>query len=521
MAQELVNIQQQEQHLAQQQRLTALQVMVVRMLEMPLPQLEQNVQTEMDENPALEGEQPFDAEFTSSDSLSASVADSQTDGMEAASDSMDDGNYDMEDREQEREERADELEKVLDRLDYDDRMEQSDYERTNSNNDPDADQEERIFGNTESFYDKLYEQMGEQSLTERQTLIMDYLIGSLDSDGLLRKDLAILSDEIAIHEYIDVTEDDIEPVLNILQSFDPAGIGAQSLQQCLLIQIFRKQPSHLTSLMRTVISDYYELFAKKHWRKIAQKMNMDETTAEEVFGEIRKLNPRPGASLGETMGRNIEQVTPDFSLEVNDDGAIAFTLNKGKMPELFVSKDFEEMIDTYRQSPESMTRRDKEALVYAQQKVNRAKMFIDAIRQRQLTMTMTMRALIALQHKYLLSGDETDLHPMILKDVAERAGLDISTVSRVCNSKYIETTWGIIPMKSLFSDGYNTGNGDEVSTREIKKALQDLVAREPKGKPLSDIKLAAEMKRLGYPIARRTVAKYREQLGIPPSNLRR
>ncbi|MBQ0075313.1 MAG: RNA polymerase factor sigma-54 [Prevotella sp.] len=503
---ELSNIQQQEQQLTQQQRLRAQQVMIVRMLEMPLAQFEQNVQTELDENPALEGERGDEQEMYGDD-----YAMGSSDGDEA---------YDGDDAEMEREERADELDKVLDSIDSDDRMEQSNYERAN-NNDPDADQEECIYGNMESFYDKLREQMGEQSLTERQELIMEYLIGSLDSDGLLRKDLYILSDEIAVHEYIDVSVEEIEHVLNILQSFDPAGIGAQSLQQCLLIQIFRKQPTPVTKLMHTVISEYYDLFARKHWKKIAEKMGMSDYTAEEVFAEIRRLNPRPGASLGETMGRSVEQITPDFTLDISDDGEISFTLNKGRVPMLYVSHDFEEMIDTYRQNPQSMTRRDKEALVYAQQKVNRAKMYIDAIRQRQQTMIATMRALIVLQKQYLISGDESDLKPMILKDVAERSQLDISTVSRVCNSKYAETPWGTIPLKSLFSDGYDTGNGDEVSTREIKNALKELISREAKGKPLSDIKLAAEMKRLGYPIARRTVAKYREQLGIPPSNLRR
>lgn len=507
MAQKLTQTEVQEQQLAQQQRLTAQQVMVVRMLEMPLTQFEENVQAEMDENPALEGEREDDMA-------------QMTEGQDDASYDDEDGADEDFEKEMEREEREDELDKVLDRLDSDDRMESSNYDRTN-NHDPNADQEERVFGNTESFYDKLHEQMGEQELTERQEMIFDYLIGSLDGDGLLRKDLALLSDEIAIHEYIDVSVEEIEHVLTILQSFDPAGIGAQSLQQCLLIQIFRKKPSHVTKLMREVISDHYDLFARKHWKKIAEKMQMSEITAEEVFAEIRKLNPRPGASLGETIGRNIEQVTPDVTFIIDDDGNISFTLNRGKVPSLYVSRDFEDMIDAYRQNPSSMTRRDKEALVYATQKVNRARMYIDAIRQRQQTMTMTVKALVKLQKKYLLSGDESDLKPMILKNVAEKTGLDISTISRVCNNKYADTPWGIISLKSLFSDSYNTGNGEEVSTREIKNALRDLVASEAKGKPLSDIKLAAEMKKLGYPIARRTVAKYREQLGIPPSNLRK
>lgn len=508
MAQELSQTQELQQIQQQQQRLTAQQIMVVRMLEMPLAQMEQNIQAELDENPALEGEEQQDDVLTA-------IAD---DG-DNSDDDGEEGEENFEERE-EREERKDELDSVLDSLDSDDRLPSSDYERAN-NHDSDADQEERVFGSMESFYDTLREQTGEQVLTERQELIMEYLIGSLDSDGLLRKELATLADEIYIREYIEVTEDEVEKVLSILQSFDPAGIGAQSLQQCLLIQIFRKQPTAVTKMMYTVINDYYPDFTKKKWKKIQEHMQMSDYLAEEVFGEIRKLNPRPGAALGETMGRNTSQVTPDFIIDCDENGNISCTLNKGKMPELYVSRDFEEMIEAYRQNPASMTRRDKEALVYAQQKVNRARSYIDAINQRQRTMTATMRAIISLQKRYLMSGDESDLRPMILKDVADIAHVDISTVSRVCNSKYAETAWGMVPLKSFFSDGYNTGNGEEVSTREIKTALKELIESEPKGKPYSDIKLAAQMKLMGYPIARRTIAKYREQMGIPTSILRK
>ncbi len=504
MNQSLTQTQEQQLLQQQQQRLTAQQVMVVRMLEMPLPQLEQSIQAEMDENPALEGE-PSDG----GDEMT--VAADNGNG-----DSGGDENFEAE---EERKEREEELDSVLDSLDRDDRLESSNYERAN-NHDPDADYEERVFGNTESFYDTLREQMREQSLTERQEMIMEYLIGSLDNDGLLRKDLAAISDEIAIREYVDVTEDEIEHCLNVLQSFDPAGIGAQSLQQCLLIQIFRRQPSRLTNLMHRVINECYTDFTRKRWDKISERLGMSEYTAEEVLAEIKRLNPRPGAALGETMGRTTEQVTPDFIIDCDDNGTISFTLNSGKMPQLYVSRDFEDMIDAYRKNPQSMTRTDKEALLYAQQKVSRARSYIEAIQQRQRTMTATMRGIIALQRDYLLSGDEADLRPMILKDVAERAGVDISTVSRVCSSKYAETPWGIIPLKGFFSDGYDTGNGEEVSTRRIKNALRELIESESKGKPLSDIKLAAELKKMGFPIARRTVAKYREQLGIPPANLR-
>ena len=498
MAQELTHIQEQQMMQEQQQRLTAQQMMLIRLLEMPLTQLEQNVQTEMDENPALEA---------------------KSDDMDTANDIVSSEDSD-EDTSEEQEERRDELDEVLDSLDRDDRMETSNYDRAN-NNDPDADQEEKIFGNTESFYDKLHEQMHEHSLTERQEMIMEYLIGNLDSDGLLRKDLVQLSDEIAVHEYIDVSEDEIEKMLTILQSFDPAGVGAQSLQQCLLIQIFRKNPTPVTKLMHRVINECYTEFTHKRWDKICKKLDISEYTAEEVLAEIKKLNPRPGAALGETMGRNTQQVTPDFIVESDDEGNLSFSLTKGRVPELNISRDFEEMIAAYRQNPDSMTRRDKEALVYAQQKVNRAQLYIEAIKQRQHTMRITMKALLKRQKAYFLSGDDSDLKPMKLKDVADDTKLDISTISRVCNSKYADTPWGTILLKSLFSQSFDTGDGEEVSTREIKSVLRELIDTEPAGMPLSDIKLAAELKKRGYPIARRTVAKYREQMGIPTSTLRK
>lgn len=512
MAQELSNTQEQQliQELRQTHTLTAQQVMLMRMLEMPLMQLEESVRTEMDENPAIESE--------GSDNIDNSDNAEYSDDSDAADYSEYSDNSDNPDSSEA--DRRDELDNVLDAMDRDDRLETSDYDRQN-NRDPDADQEERVWGNNESFYDHLHEQVGEQELTERQQIIMDYLIGSLDNDGLLRKDLPLLSDEIAIHEYIDVNEEEVEDVLTILQGFDPPGIGAQSLQQCLQIQIIRKRPTHVTKLMHEVVSDHWQDFTHKHWQRIAMDMQMSEATAEEVFREIRRLNPRPGAALGETMGRSTEQLTPDFIISVDDNENIQFSINRGKVPELHVSREFEDMIDAYRQNPTSMTRTDKEALLYAQQKVTRARSYIEAIKQRQRTMRATMRAIIQLQRKYIITGDDSDLRPMILKDVADIAGVDLSTVSRVCSTKYVQLPWGTIRMKQFFSIRYNVGDGEEVSTREIKNALQDIIDAEPNGKPLSDIKLAAELKKRGYPIARRTVAKYREQLGIPIAALRK
>ncbi len=510
MAQELVNIQQQQQtqELRQIHTLNAQQVMVMRLLEMPLTQFEQSVQGEIDENPALEASD-------NADDISEYHDNSDT------ADYPDVADYADSQESKETADRRDELDSVLESMDSDDRIDTSDYIRQNNQSADDERKEERVWGNSESFYDSLHEQVGEHDLTERQQLVMDYLIGSLDGDGLLRKDLASLSDDIAIHEYIDVSTDEVERVLTVLQGFDPPGIGAQSLQQCLQIQILRKKSTYITKLMHEVVSNHWDDFTRKHWHRIAEEMQMGSATAEEVFHEIQRLNPRPGAAMSETMGRSTEQVTPDFVITIDDNENIQLTLNHGKVPELHVSRDFEEMIEAYRQNPQSMTRTDKEGLLYAQQKVSRARSYIEAIRQRQRTMTATMYAIIKLQRKYILSGDDSDLRPMKLKDVADIAGVDLSTVSRVCSTKFVEFPWGTIRAKDFFSVAYNVGGGEEVSTREIKNVLQELIDAEPEGHPLSDIKLSAELKKRGYPIARRTVAKYREQLGIPVAALRR
>ncbi len=503
--QELIQTQEQQQVQVQQQRLKAQHVMLVRMLEMPLAQMEQHIQAELQENPGLEATPQSDAERLAEH-------DNASDGDDSTADET------FEEKE-ERQERADELDLALESMDRDDRLESSNYERLH-NADPDADQEERIYGQTQSFYDRLTEQIGEHDLTDRQRLIMEYLIGSLDSDGLLRKELGLIADEIAIKEYIDVSTAEIERCVDILQSFDPAGIGAQSLQECLLIQILRMKPTYMTKLMHRVVDTFYNEFTHNKWRTICSRMNITPETGHEVLAQLRRLNPRPGAAMGETMGRNTEQVTPDFIIGIDDDDNITIHLNMGNVPELHVSHDFEQMMDAYKQNGASMSRADKEALLYMQQKVQRAKNFIYAVQQRQNTLLQTMRAIVTLQRRYILSGDEWELVPMKLKDVAELAGVDISTASRVCLSKYAETPWGIVSLRSFFSNSITTEDGEEMSTIRIKNALRELIESD-EGKELSDIKLAEEMKRRGYPIARRTVAKYREQMGIAASSLRK
>lgn len=507
MAQKL--IQTQAQKLQQLQRLSAQQMLQVKLLEMPLTELEDSINAELDDNPALESENPDDM-------LNENVANDDSPADDEYDNSSDEDAYEAE---SEKEERKDELDQALESIGKDDQM--PDYNTDRYNNQDSADYEEMVYGDTTSFYDKLKEQMDMQPLSNKEKEVMEYLIGSLDDDGLLRKDLDSICDELAIYHNIDVTEKDIEHVLHILQTFDPAGVGGRSLQECLLLQVKRLPRGVLRKTMEEVFTDYFDEFTKKHWDKIKTGLELNDTQVETLQAEIRKLNPKPGASMGETEGRNMQQITPDFIIDTNDDGTITFSLNRGNIPQLTVSPSFTDMIDTYRKHKDKMSRSDKEALLYAKEKVDKAQGFIEAIKQRRHTLIVTMKAIIDIQRQFFLDGDEADLKPMILKDVAERTGLDISTISRVSNVKYAQTKWGTFPLKFFFTDSYTTEDGEEMSTRKIKIALHDIIEKEDKKKPISDDALAKLLKEKGFPIARRTVAKYREQLGIPVARLRK
>ena len=417
----------------------------------------------------------------------------------------------------EREEREEALDHALENMGFDDEM--PNYaNKSDSNN---ADYEEMIYGDTVSFYDKLKEQMGEIELSEEQQAVMEYLIGSLDDDGLLRKSLDTIADELAIYNGIDVSEEELERVLLMLQHFDPAGIGARSLQECLLLQVERRSDSLLKKLMEQVLTDYYNEFIKKHWDKIKTQLSLNEAQTEALRNELHKLNPKPGASLGETQGRSVQQITPDFIVETNDDNTVSFSLNRGNLPELSVSTSFSDMVQEYKTNKQNMSKQTKEALLYAKEKVERAQGFIEAVKQRRNTLQQTMKAIINWQLKFFQEGDEADLKPMILKDIADKTGLDISTISRVSNMKYAQTKWGTFPLRFFFSDGYTNDEGTEMSTRKIKISLKEIIEAEDKTKPMSDDALTKLMAKRGFPIARRTVAKYREQLGIPVARLRK
>lgn len=497
----------QEQTLVQQQqqRLTAQQILQVKLLEMPLAQLEENVKTELYENPALDSERAEDV------NLDVRTAEGDVGALEH------DDNEDFEEA-NEREEREDALDSALDSIDTDDRM-ATDYRELGYFNG--ADQEEIVYGDTTSFYDKLMSQVGDEVLNERQLGIMEYLVGSLDDDGLLRVSIPFICDDLAIYHSLDVSEQEVLDVLAILQSFDPAGIGARSLQECLLLQIARREDSLLTRRMRKTVRDYFDDFTKKHWEKIRQHLRVTDYEAEEVIAELRRLNPRPGASLGETMGRSIQQVTPDFIIDTSVDGEISFQLNSGDMPRLFISRDFEEQMIGFQKNQKSMNRMEKEALLYTKEKIERARSYIEAVEKRRHTLAITMKAIIDLQRKYFIDGDESELQPMTLKDIADRVGLDISTVSRVCNAKYAETPWGIFRLRHFFSSGFAVEGEEEMSNRKIKAALVDIINGEDKKHPLSDEAISKLLKERGFPIARRTVAKYREALGYPVARLRK
>ncbi len=505
MAQKL--IQTQAQKLQQLQRLSAQQMLQVRLLEMPLTELENSINAELDDNPALESENPDDA-----------LMEERNEDSPAFEDTEDSNDEDAYEKQTEKEEREEALDSALEGIGSDDQMPDYNTERYNTQN---ADYEEMVYGDTTSFYDKLKEQMDMQVLTDKEKEVMEYLIGSLDDDGLLRKDLDSINDELAIYQNIDISEKELEHILHILQTFDPAGVGARNLQECLLLQIKRLPKGVLRKTMEEVFTDYFEEFTKKHWDKIKSGLELNDTQLDTLQEEIRKLNPKPGAALGETEGRNLQQITPDFIIDTADDGTITFTLNRGNIPELTVSPSFTDMIDTYKKHKDKMSRQDKEALLYAKEKVDKAQGFIDAVKQRRHTLIVTMKAIIDIQKKFFQDGDEADLKPMILKDIADRTGLDISTISRVSNVKYAQTKWGTFPLKFFFTDGYTTEDGEEMSTRKIKLALQELIEQEDKKKPLSDDALAKILKKKGFPIARRTVAKYREQLGLPVARLRK
>lgn len=483
-----------EQTQAQQQiqTLSPQQILAVKLLELPTVELEERIHAELLDNPALEEGKESSAE--------AEEQDSYLDGeIERDSDSSEDlslGDYRTED-------------------------DIPDYKLQENNRSKGETAEEIPFSDSISFYETLKEQLDMQHLTPEERQLGEYLIGSLDDDGMLRKSTEALLDELAIYQGVYTTAEELEHVLSIIQDFDPAGIGARDLQECLLLQIKRKENTPLKQVELDIISKCCDEFTKKNKERIMQKLGISEETYQAAVAELTKLNPRPGSSLGEVIGKNMQQIIPDFIVDTEEDGTISLSLNNRNVPELRLSREFSEMLDEHTRNKANQSKESKDAMMFLKQKVDAAQGFINAVKQRQQTLLSTMQAIIDLQRPFFQEGDESLLRPMILKDVAERAQLDISTVSRVSNSKYVQTNFGIYSLKFFFSDGYTTESGEELSVREIKRILKECVDQEDKQKPYTDDELADILKEKGYPIARRTVAKYRQQLNIPVARLRR
>lgn len=494
MAQKLVQTQSQ----TQTQTLAPQQLLLVKMLELPVSELEERVRNELMDNAALE-------ECTGSEADEA-LAETDTAG-DTDGDETDE--YGLRDPQSE--------DALADYLSADDAPDYLLNRATEA-----RERNEIPFGESTSFYESLKQQIGEHNLNEHQQTLVEYLIGSLDDDGLLRKDMTDLADELAIYHGIETTPEELEAMRRILLNFEPRGIGACSLQECLLLQL--RSPEYRSPYKETeigILQRNYEDFTHKRWDRIALRFGLDDEALKHVQTELKRLNPRPGAAMDEVAGHNLQTVIPDFLVENDANGDFIIRLNQGDVPELRVSRSFRDSVEAYNRNRNHLNRDQRDAFLYTKQKVDAAQSFIEAIRQRRHTLLATMEAIVELQRPFFEEGDETLLTPMILRDVAIRAGLDISTVSRVSNSKYVQTYYGIYPLKFFFNDKFTTEDGEELSTLHIKNHLRQLIEAENKQHPLTDEQLAAELKTAGYPVARRTVAKYREQLGIPVARLRR
>lgn len=373
-------------------------------------------------------------------------------------------------------------------------------------------------GDTPSFGDTLTEQLSELPLTSAQKVIGEYIIGSLDEDGLLRKPIVEIEDELLIYNNLAVSADEILEVLKMIQTFEPAGIGARSLQECLLLQLERNGKNRDLSLQKRIVADYYDDFAGKRWDQLAEKLEISGDECRDAIYDIVRLNPRPGASLTESIGFSRQQVTPDFLLDVQDD-TVFVSLNNAHVPELRVSEEYVQMLN---EQAESKNGEQRAAALFLRQKIESAKGFVSAVQQREQTMLSTMKAIVKMQKPFFVSGgDEAMLKPMILEDIAKMTGYDVSTISRVGNSKYVQTPWSIYPLKYFFSDGVVKEDGTEQSVYELHRVIRELVDAEDKQSPLTDQALQEQLAAHGYNVARRTVAKYREQLDIPVARLRK
>ena len=476
-----------KQTLAQklQQKLSPQQIQLMKLVQLPTQSLEARIKQEIEENPALQ------------------------EGKEKAEDTFENDSSDER-----------EVRESMEEINWDDYLGDDDTPeyRTKTNNfSADDEMYEAPVVVNESFHDSLISQLRLRDFNTQELELAIYLVGTIDDDGLLRRALIDIVDDLAFSQGVFTEEKELERLLGTIQELDPPGVGARDLRECLLLQLERKRPSFKVNLALSILEDYFESFVKRHYQKLMDRLGVNEDELRDAIDEIGRLNPKPGGSSN--LSRPTENVIPDYNLHIVDD-ELELTLNGRNAPELSLSSQYRDMLEHYKASKEK-NKSEKEAALFVKQKLDSAKWFIDAIVQRQQTLMLTMESILAYQRDYFLTGDERKLRPMILKDIAEEIGMDISTVSRVASNKYIQTPYGTFLIKRFFSESMTNADGEEVSTREIKKILEDTVAEENKRKPMTDDALAKILKEKGYPIARRTVAKYREQLDIPVARLRK
>ena len=474
------------------QKLSPQQIQMIKLLEVPTLQIEQRIKKELEENPALE-EGNEEEEIPDENSINEEFEEEDND--------------------------KDQEEFTLD--DYIEEDEIPDYRLQANNYSRDDEKRAEIpFSAGSSFHENLESQFGLRDLTDKQKILGEYIIGNIDEDGYLRRELSSIIDDLAFLQNVTATEEELEEVLKIIQDLEPAGVGARSLKESLLLQLEKKDRSQKSiNLAYSVLDQHFDEFSKRHYDKMIAKMGLSQEDLKAAVDEILKLNPKPGGIYSDPFSKVSQPIIPDFILEHSEEG-FDLHLNSRNLPELRLSSAYSKMLQAY--SKDKNTKKEmKDTILFVKQKIESAKWFIDAIKQRQNTLLLTMNAILEYQKEYFIDGDETKLRPMILKDVAEMTGLDISTVSRVANSKYIQTHFGILPLKFFFSEGLQTDTGEEVSTREIKRILQDCIDNEEKRRPLTDERLTEILQEKGYQIARRTVAKYREQLNIPVARLRK
>lgn len=470
-----------------EQRLSPQQIQLIKLLQVPTMELDARIKQELEENPALD---------------------------EGTEERDEDNANDEEDYNENEENEFDDFD-VSDYFDDD----TPDY-KTQANNTSKDDEERGVPLSVEASYqDKLLEQLHLLDLDDIQFQIADTIIGNLDESGYLNREIEAIVDDLAFSANISVTEEEVEEVLKVVQELDPAGIAARDLRECLILQINRKQDGNITLFTaKKILENFFEEFTKKHYDKIQKKLEIEDKDLKDAIAAIIRLNPKPGGSLRESA-KSIQQIIPDFMI-MEMDGKLDLSINGRNTPDLKVSKEYETLLRNYSEGAKT-SKADKDALLFVKTKLDGAKWFIDALRQRQNTLYTTMHAIMTYQYNYFLTGDEMHMKPMILKDIAEVVGLDISTISRVANSKYVQTSFGVFPLKYFFSESLSTDSGEEVSTREVKKILSEAIEAESKKKPLTDEHLAKLLNDKGYNIARRTIAKYREQLNIPVARLRK